>query len=830
MRLVLKLAAFLAGAALLLVIIIAGYLAYIVQNRLPDHNAEVRSALLKAEVTVRRDQWGVPHITAEHETDAYFALGYCMAQDRLFQMEVMRRIAGGQLSELLGARTVPVDRVVRSFRLRHHAERALTRLDANEPAMVEALEAYAAGVNDFMDDGPLPWEFTALGIPRRPFTPADIVSVSALLPITFSDGIRGDPLHAALSVRNPDLPIDWLFPGYRYETPVTVMETHEEAEREWERWRPSEAPMPTLEYAASSAAAEVLEEWLASIRMITDHAGHTMGSNAWVVSGEHTASGMPILANDPHVGFTNPSIWYEAHVQYGDYRNYGYHLPPIPLALIGHNEDRAWGLTMWAHDDIDFYAETFHPLDPNRVMYRGEWLDCEVVHETIGVRWGKDVELTVRVTPHGPIVSDLYDLLGAGTGAELAMFWIWQHVEQTDLEAFYRAGHARGLESFAEAMPLVTSPGLNFLYADAEGNIAWWAAGKIPIRAPHVNSKRVLDGALGRDEMQGYVAAEDNPRLINPERGFIVSANNRSTIHPVGEVEDLRGYWQPTDRAGRITDMLAEGSEFTAADFKQMQLDDFAREAPHVTGTLLAILEPLADEMTPREQEVLRRWEAWDFTHGTESIGATIYQYVTDGVFRAALLDEMGPDLLRLYGTLADHWHFFKYFITDPDMPFWNDVTTEEVETREAIVLAGYRDAVAQMRRDLGGSVDTWRWGRAHTLEFKHPFGLIPGMGRFFNIGPFEASGGAEIVNNMLYHTGGYDYDTIAGPSTRRVIDFADPTHSYTILPTGNSGHVAHPNYDDQAEMFMAGEYRVVNFTEEQIAANEVSRMRFSPE
>jgi penicillin amidase len=517
-------------------------------------------------------------------------------------------------------------------------------------------------------------------------------------------------------------------------------------------------------------------------------------------------------------------------VQYGDYQNYGYLVPPFPLALIGHNEDRGWALTMWAHDDVDIYAETFHPLDPTRVMYRGEWIDCEVVHERIAVRFGEDVDLTVRVTPHGPIITDLFREMKTDGGAELALFWVWQHVEQTDLEAFYLAGHARDLESFASAMEQITSPGLNFSYADAEGNIAWWAAGMIPIRPAHVNSKHVLDGALGRDEILGFVDFEDNPKLINPESGYIVTANNRSTIYPVGEVIDLRGYWQPTDRAGRITDLVSTRSDWSLEDFKVMQLDDFAREAPHVSETLLALLKPQANEMSPLELTALRRWEEWDFSHGTDSVGAAIYQYACDGVFRAALTDEMGPDLLRIYGSVADHWHFFKYFITDPDMPFWDDITQDGVQTRDEIVMAGYREAIAQMRSDLGGSIENWRWGRAHMMEFKHPIGYLPIMGRFLNIGPFEASGGAQIINNMLYSTGTYSFDTIAGPSTRRVIDFADPTHSYTILPTGNSGHVTHPNYADQAEMFMAGEYRVVNFTEEQIAANEVSRMRFQPE
>lgn len=828
MRILLKIGGGLILAGIVVALLGAGTLSFLMHRRLPDHNATVRSPLLKGEVSVARDQWGVPHITAEHETDAYFALGYCMAQDRLFQMELMRRVAGGQLAEVLGPPLVRVDRIARAFRLRFHAERALRRIEANEPHLTEALDAFVAGVNRFMEDGPTPWEFTALGIPRRPFTPVDVVSVSALLPITFADGLRSDALHAALEARHPDLPIDLLFPGYRLETPVTVMESLEEAAEHWEQWSLQFGTTP-VQTQAGSAGLAALTEWLESLQLISDRMGPAMGSNSWVVSGDRSASGMPILANDPHIGFTNPSIWYEAHVRYGDFANYGFHVPPIPLPLLGHNEDRGWALTMWAHDDVDIYAETFHPRDPTRVMFRGEWVHCEVVHETIAVRWGRDIDLTVRVTPHGPIISDLFREMGTDTGAPLALYWVWQHVEQTDLEAFYRVGHARTLEDFEAAVSLITSPGLNFSYADAQGNIAWWAAGKIPIRPAHVNSKHVLDGALGRDEVLGFVDFADNPRLINPESGFIATANNRSTIFPVGEVTDLRGYWQPIDRAARIEELLATRSDWTLEDFKAMMFDDTAWAAPAVSATLIGILEPMSDQMSPLEREALHRWAAWDFAHGVDSVGAAIYQYVCDGVFRAALLDEMGPDLLRIYGTVADHWHFFKRFINEPGMPFWNDVTTAHTETREEIVLAGYREAIGQMRRDLGGAIDEWRWGRAHTMEFKHPVGFLPGMARFVNIGPFEASGGAQIINNMLYATGVYNFDTIAGPSTRRAIDFADPTVSYAILPTGNSGHVTHPNYDDQAELFIQGAYRQVNFTPAQIAENTLSRMRFTP-
>jgi len=819
-------------AVVLAALAAAGYLYYLAPRTLPDLDATVRSSLLRTEVRVVRDHWGVPHILAQNEADAYYALGYCMAQDRLFQMEVMRRLARGELAELLGPPVVFVDRIMRAFRLRAKAEEYVNNESQSLPqALRDSLDTFVAGVNDFIKDGPLPIEYTMLQIPARPFTKVDCLVVAAILPITFADGIRQDPLGAALRQRHPDMDVDALFPGYKYD-PVTIIENIDEARAVMER----ELGGGNAAAAAQvSAAVDTLRDWIGGLQRISDAYGPQMGSNSWVLGPSRTKSGKPILANDPHIGFTNPSIWYEAHLKYGDYENYGYHMPPVPLALLGHNEDRGWGMTMFANDDVDMYVETFHPSDPLKVQYKGEWVDVQVEREVIGVRFGRDVTCDVRITAHGPIVTDLLQTLDHYEGPPVALRWVWQSVPYTDILAVYEMGHARDLQSFGEAVQKITSPGINISYADKEGNIAWWAAGLLAIRPPHVDHKSLLDGASGRDEIavEDYLPPAQNPHLVNPECGYIVTANNMSTVQPVGEppkvIPRLQGYWQPSDRAGRIVELVSARSDWTIEDLKAVQMDDASWAAPQVVPVFVQELRQRVDVLSEHQRKALEFLEGWDYRHGAGSQGAVVFQLLCNLTLQNALEDEMGPANFAAYGSVGDSWNFFKHFMQEPDSPFWDDIATPEVrETRPDILVRALKEAQAVLDERVGSDPAQWKWGALHTMEFKHPFGYLPLFDRIFNIGPFPSPGAAEVVNNMLYR-GVDNFDVLAGPSTRRLIDFADPAHSLTVLPTGNSGHLLSKHYDDQAEMFVRGEYRPALYLWNEIEAAKEHEMRFLP-
>lgn len=800
------------------------WLVLLANTRKPLLNGTVIHEGLTADVTVKRDNWGVPHITATSEADAWFALGYVMGQDRLFQMEVMRRLACGETAAVLGSLSLPVDALIRSFQLRPKAEATDALLKTNYPELHKLMEAFVGGINLRQENEALPFEYAVLGMAARPFNVVDCLSIGALLPITFADGLRGDPLNALLQEKLPAHDIDELFPGYHRETPVTIMETLEEA-RGWLDEQ-AEAVPPSPQARASAAGLEVLLDLL---NPISETYGPALGSNSWVLAPSRSKSGKAILASDPHIGFTNPAIWYEAQISLPDHNLYGYYLPLVPVALLGQNQHHAWGLTMFANDDVDLYRETVNPDDPSQVKYKGEWTPVETREEVIPVRWGDDLTITVRRTPHGPIVTDMLKALFDYQGPDVALSWVWQHVDYTDMVAFYKMGRARSHEEFGAALALITSPGINVTYADADDNIAWWAAGKIPVRPDHVNNKTLLDGASGNDELLGFVPFAENPHLLNPPCGYIATANNKSTVKPVGAVTDLQGYWQPGDRAARIEERIESQPTWSPEELKSLQVDSRAWAAPALVGVATEVLSVDGLSLSPREGEALAALKAWDFRHEVDSSGAAIYQLLCTFIMREALLDEMGEKYFTTYGSLADHWNFFKRFMQTPDSAYWDDITTETKETREAIITEAFRKAVAFLDETQGSAVGEWTWGTLHQLEFKHPFGYLPVLGKLFNIGPFPVSGGAQQINNMLYNAGALNFDVIAGPSTRRLIDFADPDKVFGILPTGNSGNFMSPHYDDQAAMFIAGEYRVLHSTPEAVEENLKSTLVFAP-
>lgn len=816
-------------AAVILVIAVSYYgLLSLARSGMPQLDGEIRVAGIKTGATIIRDTWGIPHIDAETEHDAYFALGYSMAQDRLFQIEMMRRLAQGELSEIVGSAALDIDKAMRTLRLRPKAEENAELLRTRFPDEFAAGEAFLAGVNDFAANGPTPFEFKLLGIPRHTYTLVDSLCIAGILPITFSYGPRQDAMYSIVQQKFPDLDVSLLFPGYSQEIPTTVMETREEAEailRERGMWPPKQSAAKPQQTAA--ALQPFVDRWQKVAGLLGNH----IGSNSWVLGPSRTTSGGALLANDPHIGYTNPSIWYEAHVTYEGFDLYGYYLPLIPIALLGHNRDIGWGLTMFANDDVDLYVEKVDPDDPTRVMYKGEWTDFVIERETIKVRFGDPVEHEVRVSPHGPIVSPLLEKYEDYDGPPVSLYWVWQHVEYTDIAAFYRMARARNYDEFARAVSLCTSPGVNVSYADREGCIAWWAAGKLPIRPAHVNPKALLDGASGNDEPLGFLPFDQNPHLKNPACGYIVTANNKSSVREFGPIPDLFGYWQPWDRAERIEQMLDTQEKWSAQDTMRLQTDGVGVSAGEIVGAIVGVLQNEKNKLSATENDLLARLTEWDGNHDTFGYHATVYTYLCDAILERAVADELGPNNFKVYSGLGDAWCFLHYVVHREESPFWDDrATPDRIETRADIFVSAMHSATQKMKEKHGSEPAKWFWGKDHTITYTHPLGFVPFLGALFNIGPFEAPGGAQTINNLLYPHGTFDHKIIAGPSTRRIIDFADPEHSHTILPTGNSGHWLDPHYDDQAKMFIEGEYREAALTAEQIKAAAAHLLQLAPE
>ena len=799
----------------------------------PKLSGTVNVPQLQSELIIRRDDNGVPHIFAQNEEDAWFALGYVMAQDRLFHMDFYRRLSQGRISELLGPIAVKYDKILRTFRLRKYAEEVLEKYGDIYDPIRKSFDAFLKGINTYIETEPLPPEFRILGYQPEPFTELDCLSTAMIMPITFADGLRQDLMNLVLKMEYPDEDFSILSCGYHRERPVTIMETIEEAEeylksqgRDLTNWG---LPTACLQPSQNRQTVACLEEFMSTWQDVVEFMGIHLGSNSWVLGGSRTQSGKPIFANDPHIGFLQPSVWYQAHLVYEDYDLYGFYFPLIPVPLLGQNTNFAWGLTMFANDDHDLYQEIFRTDDPTKVKYRGDWVPVIEEEETIKVRFSKPVTFKRRVTPHGVVITDIYRTLMNYVGPELSLYWVWQHVPYTNLMASYKMSHAKDIHSFQEGVSLVTSPGVNVTYTDKLGNFAWWAAAKIPVRPDHVNPKYVLDGASGKDEVLGFVPFELNPHLINPSCGYIVTANNLSTVKPVGDVKELQGYWEPSDRAYRMEELLEKRSDWTIEELRKVQLDHFSVPGPDIVKTTTELLIPEKGKMSSLEQEALERLSSWDYQFAVDSIGASIFTVFCDAIFRNLLLDELGTEMFRAYSTVADRWCFFKYVVHDDTCFLWDDRSTPETETRKDIVLRSFKEAVKVLTKKVGKDIDGWKWGKIHVLEFHHPLGYVPFLRKMFNVGPFPCPGSYHVVNNMPYLVGSYKYDVVAGPSTRRLIDFAQPDRVLEILPTGNSGIPSSKWYKDQAEKFIRGDYREARLTMEQIDTHTVEKLIMKP-
>ena len=502
-------------------------------TKLPQRSGEIVLHGLKHEVQVLFDEWAVPHIEAQNEHDAYLALGYLHAQDRLFQLELMIRVAQGRLSEILGEEMLDVDRYFRTLGINRFAETyAKDYFHKNPQNVKDALKAYLSGLNAFVSGGSSPIEFTLLGIPKREYTIKDLISIGVYMSYTFTNAVKQDPLLSHIHITFgagylKDLAVNWP----KEDTIIDVSSKNSGSELE-------------------------LAEFSFEIANVLSQVPPFYGSNAWVVSGSRTKSGKVILANDPHIGYAAPSTWYEAHLKTPDWELYGHHIAGVPFAIIGHNRRMAWGVTMLQNDDLDFYLERSNPDNPNQVWFRDEWEDLKIIEEEIPVRDREDHLLRIRISRHGPVINDVLETVKERVKQPVALSWqMLSDFENSTEQVFYELGHSKTLADTQAAVSKLHSPGLNISYGDAGGNIAWWSAARLLIRPSHVNSFIFLDGASGKDEVIGYRDFSGNPQSINPDSGIVFNANNQPGDIGTG-LEP--GYYAPETRARRLSQLLKQ--------------------------------------------------------------------------------------------------------------------------------------------------------------------------------------------------------------------------------------------------------------------------------
>ena len=767
-------------------------------SKLPQRSGELHLSALQAPVSVAYDERGVPHIQAEHEADLYRALGYVHAQDRLFQMEMLRRLARGELAEVLGSKLVATDRLFRTLGIREHADRYARQMDMHSPSS-QALLAYLDGINQYQASRPAPLEFDLLGIDPRPFTPADTLSVAGYMAYSFAAALRTEPL---LTHVRDQLGADYL----------------KVFDLDWHPRGVLGQPLATGDWQDLDAIAQ-----LSHAALLDAGLPQFEGSNAWAVSGSRTASGKPLLAGDPHIRFAVPAVWYEAQLSYPGFELYGHHQALNPVASLGHNRDFAWSLTMFQNDDLDLIAEKTNPDNPKQVWYRGQWVELQSREELIEVKDAEPVRLTLRRSPHGPIINDA---LGDSVGSTpIALWWAFLETANPILDGFYQLNRAASLDQARAAVEQIEAPGLNIVWANASGDIGWWAAAKLPRRPAGVNPNFILDGASGEAEKDGFYPFSANPQEENPARGYIVSANYQP-LAPSGI--EIPGYYNLVDRGQRLNQRLADNSvKWDLHNSQALQLDPGNGYPQRLLAPIAADLRAAAGD--DRERALVEQLLAWNGEHRLDSTAASLFNQLVYQLSAEAMRDELGQSVFDnlLHTRVLDS--ALPRLAADSGSPWWDKRGSAAVENRADTVKAAWQASLAHLESTLGDDPASWAWGDAHTLTHAHPLGQQQPLDKLFNVGTFAAPGGHETPNNQSHRVGPAPWPVVYGPSTRRLIDLADADTALGINPVGQSGVLFDRHYQDQAQAYIDGEYQPMHLSEADVAANTRSRLTLLP-
>lgn len=845
---------------LILLMLTVGGIYFFLQSTKPKYTGKVTLEGLKKTATIHYDKHGVPHIGANNMEDAYFALGYAQAQDRLFQMDLLKRVGSGRLSEFFGKKTIETDRFMRTLGINENAKASAAEFRKNPDAPhYKAAMAFIAGVNQFIKKGKLPAEYTILRVEAEEFKLEHIYHVLGYMGFSFATGHRTDPLLTDLNKK--------LGPKYLKDLRINTADDSLKIPT----YYPEVTDSSSREIDAGKVAAAI-HDVVHGLPVAA-----WFGSNSWVVAGKLTQSGQVMLANDTHIKYAQPSVWFEAHIEYPGFSFYGNHLAGLPFGIIGHTRDHAWGLTMLENDDIDFYVEKLNPQNNNQVWATNKWENLKIRYEVIKVKDGDNIRFRVKTSRHGPVINDVLlnkkkeakakkpakkkekkktdekkkkskklklkapklkfgkkkkkkdkeEEKKADTTKNIApkailppekpvsVYWTFTKFKNKSLEALFQISHSRKMADIEQAVAMIHAPGVNFMYGDKQGNIAWWAVAKLIKRRDSLNSKFFMDGASGKDEPLGFYSFAENPKSINPPSGFVFTANNQPDKMPDGVY--YPGYYVPDHRAKRIKSWLTRTQRWNLSKMQVMITDGISSSYPYISREFANVLEK--DVVLKTKTKKLKKYEQaigllknWKGEHNLESIAPTIYYKTLAHVLHKTFEDELGATNYKTFMSLFVLRRTFPYLLKNEGSLWWDNVTTlTSKETRADIFRAAFVQAMAELEKQLGKNINKWYWKKVHTLEHEHPLGKggFP-LNRMFNVGPNGVMGGMEVINNQNFLA---DYSSKymkvrSGPAMRLIVDFGNVDKSVSVLPTGQSGNFMSPYYSDQTELFNTGRFR----------------------
>ena len=794
---------------------------YLISRSLPDYEGKIDLAGLDAPVVIIRDANAVPHIRASTDHDAFYALGLVQAQDRLWQMELSRRAAQGRLSALLGPRTVPVDRLVKTLDLYGHASRSF---EHQSPATKAALEAYAEGVNAWIKQvnsdalGRGAPEFFAFGSDLSPWTPADSLAILKMMALRLTSAAQHEVRRAQVVLNLPPERVADILPDY----PIGAQN----------------APRrPNVVIPGANRAAVPLGEgdpMLAAFGLATrpEFAG---ASNAWAVDGTRSSSGHPLLANDPHLWLAAPGVWYLADVQGPSISVIGGTLPGTPAILIGRNRDLGWGLTTANVDDQDLYVEQLNPANPDQYLLPdGTWAEFETRQIRIEVADELPRTEVLRATRHGPVLTG--DQFGADritpTGHVTALAWTALTDEDRTMTATLELMRADSIEKAIESAEDVLAPAQNVTLADRDG-VAMVVAGKIPKRSlQSLSQGRVPSaGAHEANDWEGFLPFAQNPRIVRPSGGAVANANNRTTdaAYPA----HLTHEWAAPYRIRRLDKELTARAFHSLDGFVALQNDAISEMARSTLPLIARDLwwregtEVEGNEQRRQALELLADWTGVMDQHGPEPL---LFQEWMRALTRRLAADELGPLFDDFQGARP---LFVERVFRDIDgAAIWCDVDkTPEKETCKQAASAALDDALARLSRDYGDNVLAWRWGEEHVAVHRHmPFGYLEPWGILFNIEHETAGGDYTLLRGLTPGHGDKPFRNVHAAGLRVVYDFADLDRSQMIIATGQSGHPFSQYYDHLSDLWARGDMIPMSMDDDDARAGAVGIMILRPE
>lgn len=836
----------------LVVLLVGGgwYFFYdLTRGPLPQHNGEMRVAGLGDTVEILRDEWGIPHIYAKNMHDLFFAQGYTQAQDRWWQMEFWRHTAGGRIEELTGkkASLLPTDIFIRSVGWRRVAEEEAKSYD---PEYQSYLQAFADGVNAYIlsrDPKNLALEYGVLGLigidfKIEPWTPADSLSWAKVMAWDLGpSGSIEEDRSTLYELVGKEMADKWA-PAWPFGKKPTIVQPEDLGLSDFSHTGKVNYPIDD-----ENKETAVLRDIFPNMSLGFGY-GRAVGSNDWVIGGSKTKSGMPLLANDPHLGIQMPSIWYEIglHCKPTDgsapFDVTGFSLAATPGVIIGHNNHIAWGLTNVGPDVFDLYRIKVNPANPLQYEWNGKWRDMKVRQEPINFGDGQNpVVIQVRETHLGPIINDnkvdkkTGEILGFNNEDPVALRWT--ALEQgTILKAVADINKATNWEEFRDALRYWDVPSQNFVYADVEGNIGYQTPGRIPIRAKNHSGLLPAPGWADEFEWQGYIPFDKLPMVFNPKRSYIATANQALV---------------PMEYYDKLAKELGEGKNYTISQewdygYRGQRIVELLEKlAPHSIETLQAIQGDnkliSAEELMPYlgrlhfdepELNEARDWMLkWDCQLDMDSPQAALYAEFWMRLANNIFKDQL-PNDIKVEGWVREMWAAY-LLMEQPNDTWWDDINTKDmVETRDDILVLSFREGYANAVATLGKDRNEWKWGKLHTSTFvSNPLGRS-GVGlieKMVNRGPYPTNGCTGAVNNTRWtvHSGSFAVDHL--PSMRMIVDLGDLTGSVTIHTTGQSGHPYSKHYDDMIDLWRTIKYHPMLWTREQVEAAAVNKLALKP-